>query len=83
MRSLVNRARGLRVTAREIREVALQTGFGENEVGRLIAELKATGVMSPRLGSLPEALKDRAPVYEHNPLLFEEVEGDNPAEKPR
>ena len=61
------------MTAREIREVALQTGFGEDEVGRLIAELKATGVMSPRLGSLPEALKDRAPVYELNPLLFEEV----------
>ncbi len=83
VKSLVNRARGLRVTAREIREVALQTGFGEDEVGRLIAELKATGVMSPRLGSLPEALKDRAPVYELNPLLLEEVEGDNPAGKAR
>ena len=61
------------MTAREIREVALQTGFGEDEVGRLIAELKATGVMSPRLGSIPEALKDRARFTSSTPLLFEEV----------
>ena len=56
------------MTAREIREVAQELGLGE-KVDPLIAELKATGVMSPRLGSLTGALKARAPIYELNPSL--------------
>ena len=68
VRRLFRRARGLTVTAREIREVAQELGLGE-KVDPLIAELKATGVMSPRLGSLTEALKARTPIYELNPSL--------------
>ena len=68
VRRLFRRARGLTVTAREIREVAQELGLGE-KVDPLIAELKATGVMSPRLGSLTEALKTRTPIYELNPSL--------------
>jgi len=71
-------ARGLRVTAEEIRGAAEEVGLG-TKVDPLIAELKATGVMSPKLGSLTEALKARAPIYELNPSL----RPPSPEESPR
>jgi len=38
----------------------------------LIAELKGSGVMSPKLGSLAEVSRAGTPIYELNPSLFTE-----------
>ena len=42
----------------------------EDKVDSLIAELKGTGVMSPKLGSLIEVIRQGSPIYELNPSLF-------------
>jgi len=76
VRRLFRRARGLTVTAKEIKEVAEELGLGE-KVDPLIAELKATGVMSPKVGSLSEALKARSPIYELNPCLKENLDPED------
>jgi len=41
-----------------------------NRVDSLIAELKAAGFMSPKLGPLVEASMLGVPLYELNPSLF-------------
>ncbi len=41
-----------------------------NRVDGLIAELKAAGFLSPKLGSLVEASMFGAPIYELGPSLF-------------
>jgi len=43
-----------------------------DRVDALIAELKGSGVMSPKLGSLAEVSRAGTPIYELNPSLFTE-----------
>jgi hypothetical protein len=62
-------ARDGQVSAVQIKEVFIRAGLGDR-VDVLIAELKATGVMSPKLGSLAEASRATSPIYELNPSLF-------------
>ena len=62
-------AMGGRISALKIKEVCRELGMLE-AVDRLIAELKAGGVISPSLGSFPEATQQRGPIYELNPSLF-------------
>lgn len=57
------------VSAVQIREICIRAGLGD-KVDVLIAELKAAGVMSPKLGPLAEASRAGAPLYELNPSLF-------------
>jgi hypothetical protein len=64
-------ARGRRVDAFQIKQACDQVGLGER-VDPLIAELKASGVMSPKLSCLSEALALGCPIYELNPCLFVE-----------
>jgi hypothetical protein len=66
---LGKQARDGQVSAVQIRGICLGAGLG-NEVDVLIAELKATGVMSPKLGSLAEVSRAGSPLYELNPSLF-------------
>jgi len=66
---LSSTAESAHISALKIKEVCKELGMLE-AVDRLIAELKASGVMSPTLGSLPETIQNRAPVYELNPSLF-------------
>jgi len=66
---LWKKARNYRISAEQIREICVRFGLGER-VDALIAELKATGVMSPKLGSLAEISRAGSPLYELNPLLF-------------
>ena len=40
-----------------------------DKVDVLIAELKGSGVISPKLGSLPEVFRAGSPLYELNPSL--------------
>ncbi len=66
---LEQRAEDNRITASQIKMVCGQLGLGD-EVDALIAELKASGVMSPKLGSLVEVSRAGAPIYELNRSLF-------------
>lgn len=57
------------VSAIRIAEVCRQLGTASS-VDTLIAELKAAGVMSPKLGSIAAVAKAGCPLYELNPSLL-------------
>jgi hypothetical protein len=62
-------AGGYRVTAVQIKKICGELDLGDR-VDALIAGLKASGVMSPKLGSLAEVAQAGSPLYELNPSLF-------------
>jgi hypothetical protein len=66
---LRKQSKDCRITAVQINAICSELGLG-NRVDALIAELKASGVMSPRLGSLAEVSRAGTPIYELNPSLF-------------
>jgi len=68
---LGQQARDCRITAVQIKEVCAELGMGDR-VDALIAALKGSGVMSPKLGSLAEVHRAGTPIYELNPSLFME-----------
>jgi hypothetical protein len=71
---LGKQARDGQVSAAQIRQICVSVGLGDR-VDALIAGLKASGVMSPKLGSIAEVSRAGSPLYELNPSLFiEEVE---------
>ncbi|MBE9502442.1 MAG: hypothetical protein KAX23_00900 [Dehalococcoidia bacterium] len=61
-------AKDYRINAVQIKQVCAELGMGDR-VDALIASLKGSGVMSPKLSSLAEVAKAGAPVYELNPSL--------------
>jgi len=68
---LGQQARDCRITTVQIKEVCAELDMGDR-VDALIAELKGSGVMSPKLASLAEVHRARIPIYELNPSLFME-----------
>jgi len=66
---LGEQAKDYRITAAQIKMVCNELGLGDR-VDALIAELKGSGVMSPKLGALAEVSRAGMPVYELNPSLF-------------
>lgn len=68
---LEEQARDYKITATQIKTVCNKLSL-EDRVDTLIAELKGSGVMSPKLGSLAEVTRAGAPIYELNPSLFTE-----------
>jgi len=66
---LEKQARDYRVTASQIKTVCNELSLGDR-VDALIAELKASGVMSPKLGAIAEVSRAGMPIYELNPSLF-------------
>jgi hypothetical protein len=66
---LKEQARDYRISAIQIKEICSELGL-EDRVDVLIAELKGSGVMSPKLSSLAEVSREGAPLYEINPSLF-------------
>jgi len=68
---LEKQAKDHRITASQIKTVCNELGLGDR-VDALIAELKGSGVMSPKLGSLAEVSRAGTPIYELNPSLFTE-----------
>jgi len=64
-----------RIAAVQIKKTCRELGLG-NRVDTLIAELKASGVMSPKLGSLAEVVREGSPLYELNPSLFMKRDGN-------
>ena len=66
---LGKRARDGQVSAVQIKEIFIRAGLGD-KIDVIIAELKGTGVMSPKLSSLAEVSRATSPMYELNPSLF-------------
>jgi hypothetical protein len=66
---LEEQAGDYRVTASQIKKICSDLDLGDR-VDALIAGLKASGVMSPKLGSLAEVAQAGSPLYELNPSLF-------------
>ena len=66
---LGKQSRDYRVTASQIKTVCNELGLGDS-VDALIAELKGSGVMSPKLSALAEVSRAGVPIYELNPSLF-------------
>jgi len=69
VKELGQQAKNYKITAIQIKEACSKLALG-NRVDALIAELKASGVMSPKLGSLAEVSRAGIPIYELNPSLF-------------
>jgi len=69
IRRLGETADPCRISADQIRQVCQEFKL-EDRIDVIIAELKGSGVMSPKLGSMAERLTMRSPVYELNPSLF-------------
>lgn len=70
VKCLREQAKGYRISAVQIKEICTELGMGDR-VNTLIAELKGSGVMSPKLGSLAEVARAGSPLYELNPSLYE------------
>lgn len=68
---LGKQARGYQISATQIRQVCIGLGLGDR-VDVLIAELKSSGIMSPKLSSLAEVIREGAPLYELNPSILYE-----------
>ena len=66
---LEEQAENHRITSSQIKKICSDLGLGDR-VDMLIAELKGSGVMSPKLGSLAEVSRAGTPVDELNPSLF-------------
>jgi len=69
VKGLGQQANDYRITAVQIKEVCSELDLGD-KVDVLIAELKGSGVMSPKLGSIAEVSRAGSPIYELNPSLF-------------
>ncbi|MFW6115116.1 MAG: hypothetical protein ACOC6E_02335 [Thermodesulfobacteriota bacterium] len=68
VRSIQEEAVNHVISSNQIKMICLQFGLS-NRVDSLIAELKAAGIISPRLASTPEVNRHGAPLYELNPSV--------------
>jgi hypothetical protein len=68
VQKLGEEAKDCKINAIQIKRVCTELDL-EGKVDLVIAELKGGGVMSPKLGSLTEVIKEGSPVYELNPSL--------------
>ena len=66
---LQEKAKDYRISAAQIKKACIELGLGDR-VDMLIAELKGSGVMSPKLGSFAEVNREGSPLYELNPTLY-------------
>ena len=66
---LGEKAENCKISAAQIGKTCAEFGL-EQRVDMLIAELKASGVMSPKLGSFSETNREGSPLYELNPSLY-------------
>jgi hypothetical protein len=68
VRCIFEEAANHRITADQIKMICSRFGLS-GMVDSLIADLKAAGIMSPKLESMPEVLRQGSPVYELNPAV--------------
>ena len=69
VRSIAEKAINYKITGNQIKEICLQFGLNDRTDG-LIAELKAAGIISPKLASIPDILGAKSPIYELNPSVI-------------
>jgi hypothetical protein len=69
VRSIAEKAINYKITGNQIKEICLQFGLNDRADG-LIAELKAAGIISPKLGSIPDVVGAQSPIYELNPSIM-------------
>jgi len=69
VRSIVEKATDYKINSNQIKKICIQSGLS-NRVDGLIAELKAAGIISPKLGSIPDVLGAQSPIYELNPSVI-------------
>jgi len=58
-----------KINAIQIKKICRKLAL-EDRVDPLIAELKGSGVMSPKVSSLTEVIRESSPIYELNPSVF-------------
>jgi hypothetical protein len=68
VRSIVEGAVNHKITGDQIKRICQQLGL-EDRLDGLIAALKAAGIISPRLRSVPEVNREGSPIYELNPSV--------------
>jgi hypothetical protein len=68
VRSIVEEAVNHTITGNQIKKICLHHGLS-NRVDSLIAGLKVAGIISPKLGSVPEVIRAGSPIYELNPSV--------------
>jgi len=68
VRSIAKEACDQKITGDRIKKICLRLGLS-NRVDSLIAELKAAGIISPKLSSFPEVTREGSPIYELNPAV--------------
>jgi len=61
--------KGHRINGVQIKRLCIELGLGDR-VDPLISELKACGIISPKLGSLTDPSRIGTPIYELNPCLL-------------
>ena len=69
VKSIAEKTTDYKITGNQIKKICLQSALS-NRVDGLIAELKAAGIMSPKLGSIPDVLGAKSPIYELNPSII-------------
>jgi len=69
VRSIAEKAIDYKINGNQIKEVCLKSGLN-NRVDGLIAELKAAGIISPKLGSILDVVGAQSPIYELNPSVI-------------
>jgi hypothetical protein len=62
-------AKGRRISGIQIKRLCAELGLGDR-VDPLLSELKACGIISPKLSSLTDPSRVGTPIYELNPSLF-------------
>ena len=62
-------AKGRRISGIQIKRLCTELGLGDR-VDPLLSELKACGIISPKLSSLTDPNRVGTPIYELNPSLF-------------
>jgi hypothetical protein len=68
VRSIAEKAIDYTITGNQIKEICLQFGLNDR-TDALIAELKAAGIISPKLSSIPDVVRAQSPIYELNPSI--------------
>jgi len=66
---LEEESKDYKINAFQIKEICQELDLGDR-INPLIAGLKGSGVMSPKVSSLAEVIRERSPIYELNPSLF-------------
>jgi hypothetical protein len=62
-------AKARRISGVQIKRLCIELGLGDR-VDPLVSELKACGIISPKLSSLTDPSRVGTPIYELNPSLF-------------